>query len=88
MLTVRLVKYNDTRSQHGPSSVASYSLREVSAIYVRYEADGRCVVQLGDPSPPGSDVQPECVTVGDRKDCEVNVAYVMNHAGKTVDKIF
>lgn len=82
MLTIRLVKYGSAINCSAPVATESYVIREASAVYVRYEADGRCVVQLG--AAPGDT---EEVTVGNRPDCSYHVAYVMNQTGRTVDKI-
>lgn len=82
MLTIRLVKYWRDRPSSAPQATEAYSIREATSVHVRYEQDVRCVVQLGDA--PGDT---EEYTVGDRPDCSYNVAYVMNQAGRTVDKI-
>jgi len=88
MLTVRLVKYGSdpTADSRAPTHTEAYAIREAEAVYVNYENDGRCVVQLGEPGAPGA-AQPERVTVGGGQHCQYSVAYVMNQAGRTVDKI-
>jgi hypothetical protein len=82
MFTIRLEKYQKTVPEGGPCAPEAYSIRHATTVHVRYEADGRRVMQLGDA--PGETVE---VTVGGRPDCAYDVAYVMNEAGKTVDKI-
>lgn len=82
MMTVRLVKFGP-HSSNEPTPTEVYSIREVNAVHVRQETDGRKVLQLGDA--PGETQE---VTVGmDRTDCAYHIAYVMNSSGKTVDKI-
>lgn len=82
MLTVRLEKYGP-HSTDTPTSLDHYAVREVTAVHVRRESDGRQVLQLGDA--PGETME---ITVGmDRTDCSYDIAYVMNSSGQTVDKI-
>jgi hypothetical protein len=80
MLTVKLMKY--VPSDGKPSFTEGVTVRECKAAHVRYEADLRCVLQLGDA--PGETME---VTVGDRPDCAYSVAYIMNEAGRTVETI-
>jgi hypothetical protein len=66
----------------GPESTTGTSLRESQTVHVRYEKDGRTVLQLGDA--PGETFE---TTIGERPDCSYRVAYVMNEQGKTVETI-
>ena len=80
MLTVKLMKYGPTNDK--PSFTEGVSIRECKTAHVRYEADMRCVLQLGDA--PGETME---VTIGERADCSYNVAYIMNDAGRTVETV-
>ncbi len=82
MFIVKLMKYLKDKDGNAPAEIAGISIREASAIHVRYEPDFRTVLQLGDA--PGDTFE---VTVGDRSDCSYNVAFVMNASGKTVETI-
>lgn len=84
MLTVKLVKYDETPPTIPvPTKTDAYSIREAASLHVRYEKDGRTVVQLGDA--PGETQE---FTIGSyRADTAYSVAYVMNHTGRTIDKI-
>jgi hypothetical protein len=86
MFIVKLMKY-DRIHPGAPSATDAISIREANAVHVRYEADSRTVLQLGDaPGAPGTNDAME-VTIGDRPDCSYNVAYIMNLHGKTVETI-
>jgi hypothetical protein len=80
MLTVKFMKY-DENDGFQPTHTTGLCIRHATAVHVRYEANGRAVVQCGDA--PGETFE---LTVGE-KECAYNVAYVMNDAGKTVDTI-
>lgn len=82
MLIVKLMKYEATEPETAPSATAGISIREANAVHVRYEADLRTVLQLGDA--PGETFE---VTIGNRPDCAYSVAYIMNASGKTVETI-
>lgn len=87
MFIVKLMRYGRDQPANVPSPTDAISIREASAVHVRYEKDLRTVLQLGDaPGIPGTNEAME-VTVGDREDCSYNVAYVMNMQGKTIETI-
>lgn len=81
MLIVKLMKYEPT-VDNVPTATAGISIREANAVHVRYVADLRTVLQLGDA--PGDTTE---VTIGNHADCAYNVAYIMNASGKTVETI-
>jgi hypothetical protein len=84
MLTVRLEKYGP-HSTDAPTEIKHYAVREVDAVHVSRDSEGRQVVQLGDAGGIGGGME---VTVGlNRTDCSYDIAYVMNSSGQTVDKI-
>jgi hypothetical protein len=82
MLTVKLMKFEANADPGRPASTDGICVRECKAAHVRYEVDGRKVLQLGDA--PGETME---VTVGERIDCSYTVAYIMNEAGRTVETI-
>ena len=80
MLTVKFLKYGPEAADR-PTYTDAICVRTAKSVHVRYEADLRAVVQLGDA--PGETFE---LTVG-AKECAYSVAYVMNEAGKTVETI-
>lgn len=81
MLTVKFMKYGPSSTDQ-PTHTEGVCVREGASVHIRYEADGRAVLQIGDA--PGDTFE---ATVGDRTDCQYHVAYVMNEAGRTVETL-
>lgn len=82
MLTVKFMKYG-AHSTDRPMATEGICVRTGKSVHVRYEADFRAVVQVGDA--PGETFE---ATVGEnRTDCLYSVAYVMNESGRTVETI-
>lgn len=87
MFIVKLMKL-EPYENGTPFMTTGISIREANAIHVRYEADSRTVLQIGDaPGAPGTPNDAMEVTIGDRSDCAYSVAYIMNQQGKTVETI-
>lgn len=82
MFIVKLIKYDIAQIVDAPSQTSCISIRECNAVHLRYEVDGRQVLQLGDA--PGGTME---MTVGSQADCSYSVAFVMNAQGKTVETI-
>ena len=80
MLTIKFVKW-DAREDR-PAGAESISFRQAKSVHVRYEDDGRTVLQCDDA--PDETFE---ATVGAWEVCSYSVAYVMNNAGRTVDTI-
>lgn len=82
MLTVKFVKYGPGVADQAPAPLEAISIRQAASVHLRFEKDGRQVLQCGDA--PGETWE---ATVGLRNDCRYTLAYIMNEAGKTVDTI-